>query len=170
MQRKKGKSKKTKVVIEELPAPPVESASVKKTVKRKRAANPNQVEQEGWPVTPRTLMQLPEGFVLSRSAMKTVVREVAASEYASPFMDPVDPDEAPGYTDLVETPMDLGRQHIFFTNSVFAHLVCFWKQWIGWNATHWSLIIVVAFALVSRHHEETHHERDVRPRRCPVCR
>lgn len=97
---------------DDIPAPPPvqtpTAASVKKTVKRKRGANSNQVEQEGWPLTPRTLMQLPEGLVLSRSAMKALVRELSASEFASPFLVPVDPEEAPGYTDLIDTPMDLG--------------------------------------------------------------
>ena len=110
MQRKKGKAKKVKVA-DDLAPPPLETptaTSTKKNAKRKRGANSNQVEQEGWPLHPRTLMQFPEGFTLGRAAMKTLVRELSASEYATPFLDPVDPEEAPGYSDMIETPMDLG--------------------------------------------------------------
>jgi hypothetical protein len=78
--------------------------------KRKRAAGTaHLVKQEGWPVQPRTLWPLPDDFALSRSAMKGIVKEVSASEYASPFLVPVDPEEAPGYSDMIETPMDLGK-------------------------------------------------------------
>jgi hypothetical protein len=97
--------------MEAEPAPAAPAAEVKTPKqKRKRAGGPShQVDQEGWPVRPRALWTLPADLLLSRSTMKTLVRDVSGSDFAEPFLAAVDPEEAPGYAELIKTPMDLGK-------------------------------------------------------------
>jgi hypothetical protein len=115
IKKKRGrKSKATLAAESALEAEPVPAAPATENKtpkqKRKRAGAPgNQVDQEGWPVRPRALWTLPADLQLSRSTMKTIVRDVSASDFADPFLVAVDPEEAPGYAELIKTPMDLGK-------------------------------------------------------------
>lgn len=129
MQKKKGRGKGRKSAVKtevEGEAEPAAEAHIAKTPKPKRkrssSSTAHLVQQEGWPVQPRTLWPLPEGFALSRSAMKSIVKEVSGSDYASPFLEPVDPDEAPGYLDMIKQPMDIGTWLGSLRTGSHAHL------------------------------------------------
>ena len=45
--------------------------------------------------------------VLSKKHMLELVNAMKKHHYATPFLTPVDPSEAPGYLDVVDHPMDL---------------------------------------------------------------
>jgi len=55
----------------------------------------------------RAVKPLPDNFIVRKTAMKSILKEVCSSSFAEPFLLPVDEEEAPGYTDLIEHPMDL---------------------------------------------------------------
>lgn len=61
-----------------------------------------------WPGTKsRMLTTLPENFSLTKSSMRSIIKEVSSNTYAEPFLLPVDFNEAPGYKEMIKQPMDL---------------------------------------------------------------
>lgn len=49
----------------------------------------------------------PVAVMLSKGEMRQLLKDTSACEFAAPFLDPVDTDSAPGYLDVVDTPMAL---------------------------------------------------------------
>ena len=97
-----------------------------KTPKQKRKRPQHQTNQSGWPIRPRTYWPVSDDVALSRSTMKNIIKDLSASEFSEYFLSPVDLGEAPGYLELIETPMDLSKSTInhFFTCIVYhAHIV-----------------------------------------------
>jgi hypothetical protein len=70
-----------------------------------------------WPIKPRLVTKLPADMApLKKSDLRALMKDIAACEYAGPFLAPVDFNEAPGYEELIQEPMDIGR--------FYYHILC----------------------------------------------
>lgn len=58
---------------------------------------------------------------LSKAALKKIVQELKTFSYATPFIDPVDLDQAPGYFDYVEVKMDLSTIEANIKNEKYSN-------------------------------------------------
>ena len=68
----------------------------------------HKINQKDWSIHPRTFIHLPHTLSLPQNTMKKLVKYLTDNSYSEPFLTPVDPRDAPGYLDLIETPMDIG--------------------------------------------------------------
>ena len=97
--------------------------------------------QVAWPRSPRALTALPAaGFSLPKAAMRSILKEVTANPYATPFLEPVDPEVAPGYLDLIKKPMDLQTVKKRLVTGVYKHPADFvvdmrliWENCVTYN-------------------------------------
>ena len=57
--------------------------------------------------------------VLPKKVIQKIIKEMKASEHATPFLHPVDLSEAPGYMDVVDEPMDLSNIEKLFKSGQY---------------------------------------------------
>ena len=58
-------------------------------------------------------------LILPKKVIQKIIKDVKASEFASPFLRPVDLSEAPGYMDVVDEPMDLSSIEKSFKQGLY---------------------------------------------------